>query len=809
MTPQDKSPQHGSFTTSAVELNTLLLSSQYKLIFHLNQPSHRTTMSIRGTSVGSTNPFDDRTTRRSKTREPSIWAARHVEWPLPTSLTTSQFQKLTKTSQSQQESTADNDEAYSGLTGFMSRVLNTSANTETAIQEDAEMLVRPPTCVAAANGWIVASLESTQGLRLVSRWNVRRGSLADQWLALPVGDAKIMHVLVDPTASHVVLSAANGDLYYVVNKSIVKLAGFGMNPDSVSHITGVPATSVAYKSPEEATIQTGLTPGSYVTCIAWDKERGTEGSTKRILLGTSIGEIYEYTLVSPQCEDPDEKAAASVPILLHRLVDGQQTEEASAPITGLYMERLRTTGWIILCATSGRNKRTRLYTFTSLHEQSLRMVLANQQQTHIMELPGSIASAELRVCNDHFALLTETGLFYGTIDRSLTSAMAGGTSVIVDSGILPYTNSITGEAGTPPISLALTPHHWILLNEANEIQFINRIVHKVVQKERVESPTSAVDDMHTGSLLMDIRRPDQVWYRRGRSLIHISSSQEDRDIWKYTLQKCLKPSKMYKSAAAAAAPPPGRSSGGLFDRLGLPDLTDEEKSQEAMFEQAKSLCQTSAQKAVVTTVRAEYHLSQGRAALAAKYFAQAPSSLEPFADTAIRLALPRLGIDDPTSYGGSETARTSLESSNIPTITYLLDKMRLGRMNDDRMTCTMIGAWLTELYLHERGEKSTSLSIKPETMSKEDEAAHRALLAQFLSANVSNMDSKTIMKILSSHDVGAAECASYAAKSGDISTAVNSALCIGVKDSVSDMQQSADSDCGVCVCLLTPYVDVV
>lgn len=180
---------------------------------------------------------------------------------------------------------------------------------------------------------------------------------------------------------------------------------------------------------------------------------------------------------------------------------------------------------------------------------------------------------------------------------------------------------------------------------------------------------------------------------------------------------------------------------------------------------------------MVTAVRAEYHLRQGRGELAAKYFAQCPPSLEPFADTAIRLALPKLGVDDPKGYGSSRKARQCLESSNIPLIGYLNDKMRIGSSNDDKMTCTMIGAWLTELFLHERSEQMAL----GETI---DANQQRILLAQFLNANVDNMDAKTIMKILTSHDVGSAECAGYATTSGDIGTAVNAALSAGERDTV-------------------------
>jgi hypothetical protein len=125
-----------------------------------------------------------------------------------------------------------------------------------------------------------------------------------------------------------------------------------------------------------------------------------------------------------------------------------------------------------------------------------------------------------------------------------------------------------------------------------------------------------------------------------------------------------------------------------------------------------------------------------------------------------------------------------LESSSIPLITYLNDKMRIGSSNDDKMTCTMIGAWLAELFLHERSEQLMATAVDELKGSREVESSQRALLAQFLNSNVNNMDAKTIMKILTSHSVGAAECASFAARSGGIATAVNAALSAGIRDTV-------------------------
>uniref|UniRef100_A0A7S1YDZ5 Pep3/Vps18 RING C-terminal domain-containing protein n=1 Tax=Grammatophora oceanica TaxID=210454 RepID=A0A7S1YDZ5_9STRA len=91
--------------------------------------------------------------------------------------------------------------------------------------------------------------------------------------------------------------------------------------------------------------------------------------------------------------------------------------------------------------------------------------------------------------------------------------------------------------------------------------------------------------------------------------------------------------------------------------------------------------------------------------------------------------------------------------------------MRVSKLNDDSVICTMIGAWLAELYLHERERGQQQQSAAP--------------LNPFLSVNVDNMDAKTIMRILSSHNVSAEECAAYAAASGNVGTAVHAALSVG------------------------------
>lgn len=702
-------------------------------------------------------------------RDPPIWVARNVEWPIPSQLSFQQFKSLIKASRTlgqqlgintapeedsstnQAEASSDTGAADSNyFSGFMNRVLNTGAtggnegNNNSAVNPHSSSslsLKNPrPGCVAAANGWIVAALECTAhsdhhpALRLISRWNVRRGGVAPPWIVLPppvCGNGKVNFVFCDPSASHMLVSCANGEAYYwhASQKGVDKLAGFGRNSDGnlPASLTGISATSTVHRRDEtgKGTVQAGLSDGSHITAVAWDREQGTEGSTKRILLGTNLGEIYEYAMAAPNSQEE----SLPLPVLIHKLPE-------SSAVTGLFFERLRT-GLVVLCASSARSRKTQLFSFYSAHNSSFRMTLGDQRHSSCIDLPGSIDFADFRMSADHFAMKTAVGIYYGTLDRTGSAVLEHKRTLIKESGILPYEEGQNGS----PVSLALTPHHFITLSETQEVQFINRVSQKVIQREHVEmhrglkNRSGLIDEtqMGVGEFLLDVRRPDQVWLRKGRSLVHISSSQEDRDVWKFTLKKCLT-NPLYAPLASTDV------NGG--------NLSSEEKSQEAFFDQARTLCSSQAQKAIVTAMRGEYNLLHGRYDLAAKNLASCPPQLKPFADTAIRLSM----IND----------AADKDSSPRSLISYLSDKLRTTRLQEDRMASTMLGAWLTEL----------TLSHAPET------------LVQFLSSNLENMDAKTVLTVLSSHDVEASECGTFANRSGDLGTAVNAALSIGGRDSV-------------------------
>jgi hypothetical protein len=269
---------------------------------------------------------------------------------------------------------------------------------------------------------------------------------------------------------------------------------------------------------------------------------------------------------------------------------------------------------VVLVATGGLHRHTRLHTFRSEPSASssltarsafaLPTILASKgggvNTRSFVELPGSVEFAELCSCNDEsFALRTETGIYYGTMERSSGIVALGGAGAVAGTGMLTHASLTnldgTGVMTTTPASIALTPHHFITLSSNNNVRFINRVAKKVIQEERVDwvsvTQNSLADiDLQYGGvssressvavaeLITDIRRPDQIWLRRGRSLVHISSSNENRDVWKYTLTKCVDTTISR-----------GVSDGTGSNVANTQSATDE-KQIESQFEYAKSLC---------------------------------------------------------------------------------------------------------------------------------------------------------------------------------------------------------------------------
>lgn len=748
--------------------------------------------------------------------------------------------------------------------------------------------VHPPAahCVAAANGWIVAAVdcppvEGSSGspaappLRLVSRWNVRRGTTtvssaagsaaassasasssaaAELLVALPPpvlptstgtssgnssssnvavatdgrSSTAIAHVFIDPTGCHVLASARNGEAYYLHSSMAVdgagavkKLAGFGPNVDGTPGCRRVPPSSSddgSGKNNKSMTTprQLGLTTGSYVTAVGWDRAHGTEGSSKRILLGTSMGEVYEFALHGSDHVSSSSRGGGSsasdegLPVLLHRFESDRAGKEGRGGrvggnsgggggaaghtiVSGIHLERpggssavpSLSSGPFVLVVTSGIAQRTRLHTFHTSPSSSsssssspppggaLSSFAAtfSPEGRSFIELPGSVAFADLLVCGDDFSIKTETGLYYGNIHSAGSASIvrqlsAGGAA---ESGLLPYSDVDDRGSMALPTAAAMTPNHFILLCGA-EIRFVNRVALKAIQNERVNwmSMAKMAGDDHIGAgvaeLLMDSRRPDQVWLRKSRCLVHVSSSCETRDEWMYALQKCLDNGRLLSGSAST-------SSSSAYDHT------------DALFEHAASLCTNNLQKAVVTATRAEFHLLAGRVDVASKFMADCPPRLLPFDKTAVLLGLQALEIKVPNERFLSKNAQDALASSNVGLISYLNSKMRLAKVKDDSVSYTMIASWLASLHLDELSRKSKSTPDDTLQQKRQSEArvisSHnffRKVLSSSSGNIIAEQTAPAVLGVMSAHDIDASEYAGCIASSSDIGAAISASL---------------------------------
>lgn len=250
----------------------------------------------------STNPFDSFTTAAApadtdsyysdtKTKDVPIFASRVVDWPIPSTLSSSIYHKLASSEHANttDETTATTTTASYYVSGLFKNLLQAETTTKSpqlsthhhkSLEINQKYFCKPPHlhCVASSNGWIVCVMDVVADssssdhvvLRILSRWNVRRSSSAQEDMLVPIPSSSdsIRHVFIDPTGHHVLLSSINGNLYHLHS--------------SYSQVHLLPTRCFSHSS--------------FVTSVAWDRERGTEMSTKKILLGTSNGCIYEYSI---------------------------------------------------------------------------------------------------------------------------------------------------------------------------------------------------------------------------------------------------------------------------------------------------------------------------------------------------------------------------------------------------------------------------------------------------------------------------------------------------------------------------------
>ncbi|GMH67706.1 hypothetical protein TrST_g4982 [Triparma strigata] len=344
----------------------------------------------------------------------------------------------------------------------------------------------------------------------------------------------------------------------------------------------------------------------------------------------------------------------------------------------------------------------------------------------ITKLPGSVTTTSLKVLGTSVCLLSEFGLYHGTLSDSPSDPLQS-------AGIIMYDD--IGVQGVPK-GLGLTSYHFVILCGDGNVVVVSRVSLEVVQRVRVNELAVLGREKINSELVCDARRVGAVWLRRGRDIFHVSSPFEERDVWKLRLRKILR--------------------GGMS----VAGETSQEKADEAEFDEVQALCSTSEERALVNLCRAEFHLEKGRGELAARWLARAPRSLAGFASTSLRLCLPSLlaPVDVTSSTGPSTSSLTA----------YLTESFnKLSKEKGRGIQLAMLGAWIAELMLSERG-----------SLQQHNNKHMDAAIGAFLARNARQLDSKTTLSIMKSHGAAAHEIAAFAAACGDFGSAVRAALSI-------------------------------
>ncbi|KAI8094681.1 Pep3/Vps18/deep orange family-domain-containing protein [Thamnidium elegans] len=327
-------------------------------------------------------------------------------------------------------------------------------------------------------------------------------------------DSKVTQLFLDPTGRHIIVTADNGDNYYLYQKW-------------------------------RRTKELGKLKGLMITAIAWNKYANISSSkTREILIGTSNGVVYE-TYLEPNDEffRREEKYVIQL-FSLH---------EPTMAITGLSFEKFPTDRrkYLIMISTS-----TRLYHFvgyirytnTNTNETSERalfeLVFAEYEHNpEFQELPNQLGYSKMLLFNRFpelqlkgvpqlFIWLTGVGIYQGDLNFNERNDQH-----IIDNAKLisfPPTSydEDSGNLVTDiPISIAITEFHFILLYQ-DYVRAVCRLNNKIVYEEII--PLNKNEAVR-GISVDNVKRT--YWIYTTDAMYELVIKDEDRDVWKLYLQK--------------------------------------------------------------------------------------------------------------------------------------------------------------------------------------------------------------------------------------------------------------------------------
>ncbi|KAL9027460.1 MAG: hypothetical protein Q9196_004019 [Gyalolechia fulgens] len=322
----------------------------------------------------------------------------------------------------------------------------------------------------------------------------------------------IRHIFLDPSASHLIITTALGENYYLHTQS--------RQPKALSRLKGV-------------RIQT----------IAWNPSLPT-ASTREILIGAADGNVYEvYIEPSNEFYRREEKYRKAV----YNIPD--------APITGLWVDSIRNRpdGRTVIIATT-----TRLFYFTGRIGRpgqeasgSIFSRFFESETPVIYEVPPEPKSvpsalvvspdppdgfaADVDESERSYAWLSAQGVLYGKLPTNSASSTQPSTifstSRVLQRDKIPAAEQTSGRKKPTLDSIAgilLTQWHLLCLVDGRMVA-TQRLDEKIVYDQVVLKPGETV------LCLASDQKKNTFWLFTTQEIYEIVVTDEDRDVWKVML----------------------------------------------------------------------------------------------------------------------------------------------------------------------------------------------------------------------------------------------------------------------------------
>ncbi|XP_028399921.1 vacuolar protein sorting-associated protein 18 homolog [Dendronephthya gigantea] len=358
---------------------------------------------------------------------------------------------------------------------------------------------RPPSSImdlSVSNSTVIIALNNT-----VMRLNLMNPEELDKIEISKRHDDTVYKVFQDPTARHAIICLRSYESLYLARNS-------------------------------KKTKPIPKLKGHLVEAVAWNKTRLTETTTQAILIGTNKGLVLETEL------DNEEKFFQAGLEKYFRQLHNVNSGDKNEPITGLMFDKFPRSDRLYVVMVTTKSRLFQFIGEISMTEPPLFLSLFSQFEIN----PASfleLASDQLewsqlvfyytkaRGNPSSFAWLTEPGVYCGSLNFDTPQETSG--SITSEARLLPYVTA-DGQSSTPPIALALTEFHVLLLYK-NRFEAVCLLNDQVVFQD-------LLPERH-GHMLGMVTDPVKktIWVFSTAAIFQYNVNKETRHVWKLYLDK--------------------------------------------------------------------------------------------------------------------------------------------------------------------------------------------------------------------------------------------------------------------------------